>query len=75
VTLEGDGSNALSAYLYDSNTPYGTPEISLSMNERVSGVFNTFKDTIFDPPMLFETGLTSNIVGNGGTARIYGTYL
>lgn len=73
VVLEGDGSNALQVQLHDQLTVIGTAEISLAMNEQFATEFERYRSEQFDPPIRFNTGLSINLTGNGGTARIYYT--
>jgi hypothetical protein len=71
LVLEGDGSNALQAQLHNKLTVTGTAEISLAANEQFATEFTRYQSETFDPPMRFNVGLSVDLTGNAGTARIY----
>lgn len=68
VTLNKDASNPVSALIYDAATATGTALIALS-----GEAAENYEEANFDPPVPFETGLSTDLTGNGGTIRVYYT--
>jgi len=74
VVLDGGTSNAqLIVAIHDALTITGTAVIGLRTKEvATGGVFETYAESNFDPPVPFEVGL-SIVLTNTGTCRIYYT--
>ena len=73
IILTGDGSNAVSADIHDdANASNATLiKISVASNERFSGEFSRFTQADFNPPILFDTGVSFNLTGNTAVAYLY----
>ena len=71
VVLQGDGSNALSVDLYNALTATGTIQIGVVQHATTGTVFSRLAQSDFDPPVVFDVGLSMTFTGNGGTVRIY----
>lgn len=76
LVLDGGASNAeLSVLVHDFATVAGAPTAKLGLRVPVvatGGVFGSYAESNFDPPVPFEVGLSINVT-NTGTVRIYYT--
>ena len=71
VVVQSATSNAvLAVAVYDALTVTGTAKIGLTTTEFATNAYTRYAEANFDPPVVFSTGLTSDITGTG-TVRIY----
>jgi hypothetical protein len=69
-----NGSNAISALIYDAATATGTAKIGLTTEQApTAAAFLMYRSEDFDPPVLFQTGLSTTLAGANVTLRIYYT--
>lgn len=75
VVLIGDGSNALTLAIHDdeNNSNSSLIKISMAANQEYSGQFRRQTVQDFNPPVVFNSGVSFNITGNGGTYYAYYT--
>jgi len=70
-----NGSNIISALLYDGVTASGSIKIGLTTNPvaAASATFEQYKEVNFDPPVIFQQFLSVALAGSNVTCRIYYT--
>jgi len=68
-----NGSNIISALLYDGVTASGTIKIGLTTNPvaAASATFEQYRSETFDPPVVFQQFLSVTLAGSNVTCRIY----
>ena len=73
IIVTGDGSNVVSADIHDDINASNalTIKISVASNERFSGEFSRFTQADFNPPALFDTGVSFNLTGNTAVVYLY----
>jgi hypothetical protein len=74
VLQNSNGSNAVSALLYDSASAAGTAIIGLITSyQGAVASFELYKEANFDPPVFCQKGLSTTLAGSNVTCRIYYT--
>jgi len=68
-----NGSNAVSIAIYDAATATGTAKIDISTNLADGTAYELSREITFDPPVRFDTGVSTTVAGSNATARIHFT--
>jgi len=68
-----NGSNSVSALLYDAATATGTAKIGLITDQVFLSAYQLYREADFDPPVRFQVGLSTTLAGSNVTLRVYYT--
>lgn len=73
VLQNTNGSNAVSALIYDAATATGTEKIGLTTNAvaAASANFEMYHEANFNPSVKLQVGLSTTLAGANVTIRIY----
>jgi len=73
VTIDGALSNATSVAIHDDSNASNAAliKINISTSPMYAGTFELYKDVSFNPPVVFNSGISLNVTGTGVVAYLY----